>query len=360
LDLVDFCQREGILLKHLQTDKYQESVVVQPSTIAKSLKVLACNLDCHHVHAPFQSVHSFCWLTFQIVVTPSRLPVYIHCLDGGNNTGLLIMCLRKLQNWSLGAAAMEFGRYARDGTASAEEVYSVEKFREEIFLPPPGQPLPRWLWGGRRLTRHASIRIAYREEREDAAEQSHPTGTPAATLATLAALATPASAGFGANHNPGHQGHQKAAAEAQDCSQMPSATPTVGAQGATSVHSGLLSSSPRVSHANNAFASHSILNSPSALLVDQSSPVCSEAATSAPVESDSSSLGPVTNAELVSSSILETAPAPSPSSAASLRLRNAEGELVDLSVIDNDEDLLARKKLKRHLPWESKFWSFLF
>lgn len=78
------------------------------------------------------------------------------------------MCLRKLQNWSPNAAALEFGRFARDGVASAEEVHSVDQFREEVKLPPVGQALPRWLWGGRRLPRHATIRIVYAEEQREA------------------------------------------------------------------------------------------------------------------------------------------------------------------------------------------------
>ncbi|BFZ60414.1 protein-tyrosine-phosphatase [Saitoella coloradoensis] len=39
-------------------------------------------------------------------------PIYIHCLNGCEITGLVIACLRKVQGWSLPSAMHEYGRYA--------------------------------------------------------------------------------------------------------------------------------------------------------------------------------------------------------------------------------------------------------
>ena len=35
----------------------------------------------------------------ETVINAENHPVLLHCIDGANNTGLVIMCLRKLQNW---------------------------------------------------------------------------------------------------------------------------------------------------------------------------------------------------------------------------------------------------------------------
>ena len=39
----------------------------------------------------------------QVLVSPERQPVYLHCLDGVAVTGTLVMCLRKLQRWAVPA-----------------------------------------------------------------------------------------------------------------------------------------------------------------------------------------------------------------------------------------------------------------
>eukprot|EP00455_Lapot_gusevi_P010791 TRINITY_DN14921_c0_g2_i2.p1 TRINITY_DN14921_c0_g2~~TRINITY_DN14921_c0_g2_i2.p1 ORF type:complete len:187 (+),score=21.80 TRINITY_DN14921_c0_g2_i2:279-839(+) len=88
-----------------------------------------------------------------ILINTENLPCYIHCTDGANNTGLVLMCLRKLQNWAISLILSEFGRYVRD---VSEESQFVESFKEEIMIPPA---IPRWLWGGQRIPRHPTMRI---------------------------------------------------------------------------------------------------------------------------------------------------------------------------------------------------------
>ena len=136
-DLAEFCRAEGIVSRHVAVEKHGESVACTAATIAKVLKVVCA-----------RSAH----------------PVYLHCLDGTNNTALVVACLRKLQNWAPVGWLAEFARFSRDATVSAEEAFAVEQFRDEVKL--TASQLPRWLWGGRRIAKHASIRIVYRDERE--------------------------------------------------------------------------------------------------------------------------------------------------------------------------------------------------
>jgi tyrosine-protein phosphatase OCA6 len=72
----------------------------------------------------------------------------MHCLDGANNTGLVVMCLRRLQNWSLSYIFAEFVRFTRDAHINSSESEFVETFREEIMIP---SVIPKWLWSGERI-----------------------------------------------------------------------------------------------------------------------------------------------------------------------------------------------------------------
>ena len=49
----------------------------------------------------------------QLLVTPERQPIYVHCLDGVTVTGTLIMCLRKLQRWAMPPIVAEYSRFDR-------------------------------------------------------------------------------------------------------------------------------------------------------------------------------------------------------------------------------------------------------
>jgi hypothetical protein len=57
------------------------------------------------------------------MIRRDHLPCYLHCLDGANVTGLVVMCLRKLQNYALSYAFAEFFRFVR----GAGEVVAAEK-----------------------------------------------------------------------------------------------------------------------------------------------------------------------------------------------------------------------------------------
>ena len=56
----------------------------------------------------------------QTIIRPSKLPVYVHCLDGADVTGAVICCLRRLQAWYKDSVDSEFLRYSRTGEMSGK------------------------------------------------------------------------------------------------------------------------------------------------------------------------------------------------------------------------------------------------
>lgn len=71
-------------------------------------------------------------------------PVYLHCLNGGQVTSLVIACLRKLQFWSSIAIFNEFINYTTSITVSDRSF--VDGFKGEIELNP--EEKVDWLWTG--------------------------------------------------------------------------------------------------------------------------------------------------------------------------------------------------------------------
>jgi tyrosine-protein phosphatase OCA6 len=47
------------------------------------------------------------------------MPMLVHCVDGANVTGLVVMCLRKIQQWHISSAKAEFCRYAQRNVKAA-------------------------------------------------------------------------------------------------------------------------------------------------------------------------------------------------------------------------------------------------
>lgn len=84
-DLAGFCANEKITLHHFYAEKFtSDNVTVSPATAAQIIEIL---------------------------VQKKNLPLYIHCLDGSNVTGIVVMILRKLQNWTKLATVSEFCRW---------------------------------------------------------------------------------------------------------------------------------------------------------------------------------------------------------------------------------------------------------
>lgn len=142
-DMREFCEHEGITVHNVFVDKFQDGVTV---TNAKVIQVL------------------------QIIIRPENLPVYVHCLDGTHVTGVVVMCFRKLQSWSLSTSTAEFCQFEKDGEISREESQFVESFRGEIEVPPV---IPNWLWQGIRTVKHPSFRLRLLPEKDGAHALAH-------------------------------------------------------------------------------------------------------------------------------------------------------------------------------------------
>lgn len=126
-DLSEYCSTERIQHIWHHVDKYNETISHTPQLVACILSQL---------------------------IDPRNHPLFLHCRDGGHNTGLVVMCLRRLQNWSLPLIYQEFKRYTKSNEISYVERQFVESFRETVTIP---VCIPRWLWDGVRHRRHPSI-----------------------------------------------------------------------------------------------------------------------------------------------------------------------------------------------------------
>uniref|UniRef100_M4BXN9 Tyrosine specific protein phosphatases domain-containing protein n=1 Tax=Hyaloperonospora arabidopsidis (strain Emoy2) TaxID=559515 RepID=M4BXN9_HYAAE len=127
-DLADFCATEKITLRHFYAEKFtSDNVTVSPTTIAQIL---------------------------DLVVQLKHLPLYLHCLDGANVTGIVVMVLRKLLNWTKLATVSEFCRFTRDHGIEKDESEYLAAFSEEIVI---GDDVPEWLWNGVRVTKHPTM-----------------------------------------------------------------------------------------------------------------------------------------------------------------------------------------------------------
>lgn len=91
-----------------------------------------------------------------MIIDPENTPIYIHCLDGANVTGIVVMCLRKLQNWNLSTIFTEFSRFTRANYIASAESEFVETFKAEIEI---GSKIPQWLWQGERCAKHPTLKL---------------------------------------------------------------------------------------------------------------------------------------------------------------------------------------------------------
>ncbi|KND01707.1 uncharacterized protein SPPG_03501 [Spizellomyces punctatus DAOM BR117] len=129
-DLSAFCVANNITSIHVRVDKPKEHV---PLSFQKTSQILA------------------------ILADPSNHPLFVHCLDGAGVTGAVIMCLRKLQCWTMASILVESTRYHKEGVIGSEEAEFVEKFNADIEVPPR---LPKWLWGGHlTFKKHPTLRL---------------------------------------------------------------------------------------------------------------------------------------------------------------------------------------------------------
>ena len=83
-DLTTFCQVENIQQHFFQVPKFTSDAVTVSKAVAVDI--------------------------LELLLNASIYPVYLHCLDGTNNTGILFLLLRKIQHWSPSISRLEFCR----------------------------------------------------------------------------------------------------------------------------------------------------------------------------------------------------------------------------------------------------------
>lgn len=92
------------------------------------------------------------------VIHQQYAPVYIHCINGGQVTSLLVACLRKLQFWSSITIFNEFINFAASITVNDRKF--VDGFNGEVIV---GENKVAWLWKGMSkgvVERHPNVRVA--------------------------------------------------------------------------------------------------------------------------------------------------------------------------------------------------------
>ena len=57
-----------------------------------------------------------------VLLNHDNHPLFVHCLDGSNVTGLAIMCLRKMQMWKRPVIVTEFTRFLGGENPEEEEL----------------------------------------------------------------------------------------------------------------------------------------------------------------------------------------------------------------------------------------------
>ncbi|CAN8069428.1 unnamed protein product [Agarophyton chilense] len=136
---------------------------------------------CYHVDKyddKFSHTQHLVASLLSIMIDPNQHPLFIHCRDGAHNTGLVIMCLRRLQNWNLPIIYREFTRYTKNNDISFEEKQFVQAFNAKVTIP---LTIPTWLWQGVRHKVHPSIQL---ELQTDVAPVSPSTPNPQSSFDT--------------------------------------------------------------------------------------------------------------------------------------------------------------------------------
>lgn len=80
----------------------------------------------------------------KIMIHTNNAPVYIHCLNGGQVTSLVVACLRRLQFWSSISIFNEFINFTTSITVNDRAF--VEGFEGEVEVCAEGKV--DWLWAG--------------------------------------------------------------------------------------------------------------------------------------------------------------------------------------------------------------------
>ncbi|KAH0789455.1 Tyrosine phosphatase family protein [Histomonas meleagridis] len=126
-DLKKFCEDENITNHTYIVPKFTDQIVMTSTTITEIINIM-CDKQ--------------------------NFPLYIHSTNGAHNTGLVIMCLRKLQMWSINATLNEFNQFV-DSPESCEEEF-VNNFKATFEL---SQNRPAWLQHLAGKKSHPTLRV---------------------------------------------------------------------------------------------------------------------------------------------------------------------------------------------------------
>lgn len=97
------------------------------------------------------------------IIHSQHSPIYIHCLNGGQVTSLLVACLRKLQFWSSLTIFNEFINFTTNITVNDRSF--VDNFQGDIVVDPNYKV--EWLWNGMSrgvVNGHPKLKIHNKEE----------------------------------------------------------------------------------------------------------------------------------------------------------------------------------------------------
>eukprot|EP00759_Apiculatamorpha_spiralis_P044925 PhF_6_TR41721/c0_g1_i2/m.63306 len=118
-DLTEFCKSNKIKLKHFPVSKFKDRVTLNPQDVANAIEIM---LDVEVSH-----------------------PVYVHCLDGCQNVGTVIMMLRRLQGWAPETFTSEYMRWCKDFDAAQATALFLSEMTPTPTLTLP-KKLPHWFW----------------------------------------------------------------------------------------------------------------------------------------------------------------------------------------------------------------------
>ncbi|GAM29291.1 hypothetical protein SAMD00019534_124670, partial [Acytostelium subglobosum LB1] len=163
---VNFCERYNINSRHFAVSKFKDDVTISAAQVVQLLEMM---------------------------IDPANLPLYCHCLDGANVTGVIFMCLRKLQNWNLSGIISEFTRFTRGSCIASSESEFVETFKAEIDVP---LIIPTWLWQGVRMVKHPTLKLrlvspntqSHQQQLQQQQQHHHQQQTPASLSGQAAPL----------------------------------------------------------------------------------------------------------------------------------------------------------------------------
>jgi tyrosine-protein phosphatase SIW14 len=107
----------------------------------------------------------------EIVLDVKSHPVMVTCTTGVHQTGVLVGCLRRLQNWSLASILVEYRMYAQQSnTRYVNEVF-IELFDVDLVTLPPN--LPTWFVDQRQMMAEEEDEALRRKELQQSQQEQN-------------------------------------------------------------------------------------------------------------------------------------------------------------------------------------------